>query len=482
MTGVVLLLFAGTMNVKAALVDGAVESFENWHVYGADMSSIKNDKIIVKWSYSNYNTTDAAHGDYSNPYIDIQGFEIQVCTDRNYPADQVKTYKTKKFVDNTESASYTYKLPVSVLGKNGGKLYGRIRAYGKIKTVESEYDWGESTSLQVGDTVYGGYQDLKCWQGHVYQVNFEEDMTRDYFEYVKINKTNFGGMYSLMKDGYSYCDEKGNKTYYDKNHDGWLDPSEIQTISNISNYSYKKYGTGYEQLWGQKMYQCKISDLKGLNYLPFVGSIYIRDYTGTKVDLTKYPHINSVYMCEFWKDKFQLIAPDVREIKIESETGGSWKDAKLKTVDVSKCTSAVKITVGGSVFRYITTKLPKETKNLRWISLSYNGEKKIDLNKYKNLKIAYFYAGKFVECKLDQCTKLKYAYFYQSDNIKSVDLRKAKGLKAVDIYGCKNLKVKEVKTVKTTKKTVGKGRQWETTDAWKKLVEDIYKKENEHET
>lgn len=476
-TAMCLLLFlsVGAVHVKAAAVDDAVEIFKNCHISGFDMEAIKNGKIVVKWHYTNNYTTDSDNGDYSNPYIDIQGFEIQVCKDKNYPADQVKTYTVKQYTDGADGTEYTYKIPVSVLGKNGGKLYGRIRAYGTIKTITSVYGDVEPTALQVGDVVYGDYQDLKCWYGYTTYSNFEEEMSRDHCEYVKINKTNFGGMYSLIKDGFYYCDSKGKKSYYDKNHDGWLDPSEIKEINTLSNYSYKKYATGYEVLWGTEMYQCKISDLKGLKYLPWVSYIDIRDYTGTKLDLTNYRHIRTVSMCEFWQSKFQLIAPYAKQIKINSETGGSWKKAKLSSVDVSKCTSAVKITVGGSVFRYITTKLPKETKNLRWISLSYSGEKEIDLNKYKNLEIAYFYSGVFAECELDQCTKLKYAYFYRLDTIKSVDLRKAKGLKAVDIYGCKNLNVNKVKTVKTTKKTVGKGRQWETTDTWRNLVDSIYK-------
>ncbi len=131
----ILLFLAGASNVKAAVVDGAVEIFEDCLVYGFDMESIKNDKIVVNWSYRNNYTTDSGHGDYSNPFIDIQGFEIQVCRDKNYPADQVKTYKVKQYTESADGAKYTYKIPVSVLGKNGGKLYGRIRAYGTIKTM-----------------------------------------------------------------------------------------------------------------------------------------------------------------------------------------------------------------------------------------------------------------------------------------------------------------------------------------------------------
>ena len=362
-----------------------------------------------------------------------------------------------------------------MLGKNGGKLYGRIRAYGTIKTIEAGYDSGEPTTLQVGDVVYSGYQDLNCWYGYTTYSNFEEEMSRDYCEYVKINKTNFGGMYSLIKDGFYHCDSKGKKSYYDKNHDGWLDPSEIKEISTLSNYSYKKYAAGYEVLWGTEMYQCKISDLKGLKYLPWVSYIDIRDYTGTKLDLTDYPHIRTVSMCEFWQSKFQLIAPDAREIKIESETGGSWKKAKLSSVDVSKCNAVVHLTLGGSYYKSIAIKLPTSAKNLRWLSISQDRAQKIDLNKYKKLNLAYFYSNKYAECKLNQCTKLNYVYFYCMDNIRSVDLRNAKSLKAVYVCNCKNMKSSAGKTVKRTRKTDNQGRWWESTDTWRKLFDDIYK-------
>lgn len=470
-----ILLSAGKVHVKAAAVDSAVEVFKDCLVYSFDMESIKNDKIVVNWSYRNNYTTDSDYGDYSNPFIDIQGFEIQVCRDKNYPADQVKTYKLNKYVESADGGKYSYKIPVSVLGKNGGKLYGRIRAYGTIKTIEAGYDSGEPTTLQVGDVVYSGYQDLDCWHGYTTYSNFEEEMGRDHCEYVKINKTNFGGMYALIKDGFYYCDPKGKKSYYDKNHDGWLDPAEIKEIYTLNNYSYKKYASGYEMLWGTEMYQCKISDLKGLKYLPFVTSIDLRDYTGTKLDLTDYPHIRTVSMCEFWKSKFQLIAPYAKEIRINSETGGSWKKAKLSSVDVSKCKAVVYLTLGGSYFKPTTMKLPASAKNLRWISVSYGSGKKIDLNKYKKLNLAYFYANKYSECKFNQCTKLNYVYFYCMDNLRSVDLRNAKSLKGADIYCCNNLSSSGLKTVKGTRVTKNQGRWWESTDTWRKLFDDIYK-------
>ena len=88
--------------------------------------------------------------------------------------------------------------------------------------------------------------------------------------------------------------------------------------------------------------------------------------------------------------------------------------------------------------------------------------------------MAYFYAGKFTKCKMEQCTKLNYVYFYCSDRITSVNLKKAKALKGVDICYCKKLTSSGVKTVKKTKITKNKGRWWENAKAWEKIIDDIY--------
>ena len=76
---------------------------------------------------------------------------------------------------------------------------------------------------------------------------------------------------------------------------------------------------------------------------------------------------------------------------------------------------------------------------------------------------------------MEQCTKLNYVYFYYCNGIKSVNLKKAKALKGADIYRCKKLTSKGLKTVKKTKITKNKGRWWETKKAWRKIVNDIYK-------
>ena len=146
----ILLVFSGAPNAKAAAVDDAVEIFKECPVYSFNMDSIKDDHIIVTWKYSNNYTTDSDHGNYTNPFIDIEGFEIQVCTDKTYPEDKVRTYTTADYVENVQSAEYTYKIPVSILGKNGGKLYARIRAKEScLLTSQQISGWGMSYMVTI---------------------------------------------------------------------------------------------------------------------------------------------------------------------------------------------------------------------------------------------------------------------------------------------------------------------------------------------
>ena len=468
-----LFVWIGASDTQAAAVDDAVNAFKDCHVYSINMESIKKNRIVLSWKYRNNYTADSDHGDYSNPYIDIKGFEIQVCTDPTYPAKKVTTYKTKKYVNGVSGTQYTYRIPLSVLGKNGGKLYARIRAYGTIKMTDEQTD--EQSALHAGDPVYSDYQEVDCWSGYYISTNVEEHMERDYCEYVKINKHNFGGMYELLKKGFYDCDSKGRKSYYDKNHDGWLDPSEIREITIISNYTYEKYDKSYGMQYGTELYQCKLANLKGLKYLPWVSVLRIRDYTGSSLDLSKYRHISDVDIREFWQRGFRLNAPYAKVIAVCSETGGSWQQAKLESVDVSKCKNVVYLTIDGSVFQYLKTKLPKSADNLRWISIAHSSARSIDLNKYKKLNLAYFYSNKFRQCKMKRCTELKYVYFYGMNDVRSVDLRNAKSLKGADICYCGGLNNRRLKAVKTARVTKNKGCWWETTNSWKKLVDQIYK-------
>lgn len=67
--------------------------------------------------------------------------------------------------------------------------------------TDGQTDGQEPAALQAGDPVYSDYQDVGCWSGYYMSANEQEHMERDYCEYVKINKQNFGGMYELIKKG-----------------------------------------------------------------------------------------------------------------------------------------------------------------------------------------------------------------------------------------------------------------------------------------
>lgn len=477
-----IILISGSSQVKAtpipsedeckAEVDYAVKYFAEDMPYNFSMEKIKDNKIIAEWKYNNIYTTDSDNGDFSNPNIDIKGFEIDISTDDKFSSGKVKTYVADKYRDGDNA--YTYGISTSVLGKNGCKLYARIRAYGVIKSIDSKIYGPEETSHTVGEKVYGGYKEVACWEGHVLTSNGEHEMTRYYCEYVKINKANFGSMYPLMKKGYFECDANGKKKYYDMNQDGWLDPSEVHEIYSICNYRYEKSDTDgkYYMQYGDNCCQCKMSELNGLKFLPFVCNIQMVGYSAKTLDLSKYSTINRVDMKRFYISEFKLIAPQARSINIDSESGGSWTGARLTRIDVSKCNSVIELDVGGSYYRYMSVKLPKANK-LRHLGISYCKDRGINVNQYKNLYVLELYACDLPKCQVDKCTKLKYAYFYCVDNMTSIDLSKAKGLKGVDVCYCKKLTPATVKTVKGVKITKNQGRWWESTKAGQKLWQEI---------
>lgn len=104
-------------------------------------------------------------------------------------------------------------------------------------------------------------------------------------------------------------------------------------------------------------------------------------------------------------------------------------------------------------------------------SLTLAGMKctKLDASGYPDLRELEILHGKMLKSvKLAKCRKLTYLYFYNCDNISSVDARKCK-LKAVDAYGCDKLKsVSKIKANPGAKKSIHKGCWWMSTSAYKK--------------
>lgn len=459
------------MEAKADTED-MVSNFQKEYVWLINMESIQNNKIVVTWNYrSNLSYRDC----YGNPLIEITGFQIIVSTDKNFAQDKCTVYEMDSYDES--KADFRYKLPISILGNNGKTFYVRICPVGELTDMA-----GTTTNgLKAGDKIYGNAEAGTgiCWDGRIMsEDNNSIPMERAGYTFVKINKTNFPGMYTLLKNGYSYCDKNGTKTYYDINRDGWLDPSEISQISSITNYKYKKYNNEYWMCYELNTYQTKISTLKGLHYLPWVRSILIRDYTASKIDLTDYPHIYSLDVRKVLNKKLTVIAPKVRELSIQSELGGSWKDVALKTVDVSKCTGVYRLDIGGSYYQKVTCKLPSKAKNLRMFAYSSFTGSTLNLNAYTNLQDMELYNNDVSNLKLTSCKKLRYAYFYYMSKLKKVDLSKAANLTGVDAYGCKNLSTANIKTPNSTKVTREKGKWWYSTkkykDMWNEIMKFIY--------
>ncbi len=442
------------INIQAGTTEDAIKEFQSKAVYQIDLSTIQNGSIIATWAFSpGYEPTD----ENGVPYINIQGFQVEVSKDSHFSSGTVSTYSCSY---KKGQEKYKYQIPVSVLGSNGGKLYVRIRVVGTLNS----------------DEIYSTYQYGKCWQGYyAYFGTKKQSMTRNYFEYVKINRTNFPGMYQLLKNGYYYCDSKGKKSYYDANKDGWLDPQEISQIYVIKNYQYKKFSGNYEKCYTPLTYQSKISSLKGLHFFPWVSRLTLRDYTASKMDLTNYPNITYIDMREFQVKAFTLVAPHAKEIRVESETGGSWKNATLTKIDLSKCSSAVVLSASGSYFKPATIVLPNNQKNLQHLSIGYAKGKTLNLNKYTNLKIMELYNIEASNVLVNKCSDLRYAYFWADFNLKQLDFSNSKKLVGVDTYDCKNLSKSKIKVPKGAKNTTQKGKWWYLTRQYKNLLNQIYK-------
>ena len=105
-----------------------------------------------------------------------------------------------------------------------------MKACGSVKNILGITNEPEDTPYKIGDQVYSNYQNGICWARSQSITNCKRNMERNYFEFIKIDKQNFPGLYKLIKDGDQNCNEDGKKEYYDKNRDGWLDPSEVYEI------------------------------------------------------------------------------------------------------------------------------------------------------------------------------------------------------------------------------------------------------------
>ena len=349
-------------------------------------------------------------------------YEVQVA--KNSAFTNAKQYSTK---------TDTLKLNKSEFGTNGGKFYVRVRL--------------------VIDYVDATQTDLTSAWSEVEEMIF-----------VKINKTNFPGMYKVLKNGGQYNSEDGvKKIKYDKNKDSWLDPVEIDDITILGTVDTYKKKNGKNKL----IKATNISSFKGIEYLPRVSSVSIDRYSGKKADLSKCKAYH-VSIEGVSAKQLTVNAPNAELISIQPDI-----DTKITKIDVSKCKNVVDLLVYGNEGTK-TLKLPKNKDKLKVLSLSEYGFRSINLNGYTNLQQVYFYECDVKSVKVNKCKDLRYVYFYYCDKIKSLNLTSNKKLRGADFYQSPGLTKTTVKRPKNGKYTWNKGKWWYGTKKYQKDMKKLY--------
>lgn len=349
------------------------------------------------------------------------------------------TYEVEfsKNADFSDAVTYTVSEPsltlsIADFGKNGGNFYYRVRY------IENGY-------------IYNSWSNT----GEV--------------TYVKINKTNFPGMYKLLQKGGKQMNFNGGyDTYtYDTNGDGWLDPYEIHQIYGLYTSSVKKTKNG-------KIYyepHVKVSSLKGIEYLHNLSTISLYQYSGTKIDCSQNSQMRSIWVRGITSKQITVISPTANDISVEA----TYENKNFTKTNLKKCPNAHTITA----YRNNGTAnlvLPKDTKALRELSVSDLGMKALDLNSYKNLQLLYVYNSDIANLKINKCTDLRYLYFYYCSKIKSLDLSKNKKLIGFATVSAPGLTEKTVKGYKNAKKVTfnsKNGKWWYGTEEYNKLKQSF---------
>ena len=373
----------------------------------------KTGNATIKWSA----VTDGSM--YESVAI---GYELQIAKDKEFT--NAKQYATKE-------ASLT--LNKSEFGKNGGKFYGRVRL------IVDYLDEAETDLVGM-------------WSEPREMV------------FVKINKTNFPGMYNVLKNGGKYSSMDGiKKIDYDPNDDGWLDPVEINDIWTLGTLNETKKVNGVYKTTKAP----NISSLKGVEYLTGLDSVSIARYSGKTADLSK-TSVYNVRITGITSKQITVNAPTAKFVHVEADY-----NTKMTKMDLSKCSNAVDIDAYGNDGTK-TLKLPKSKKKLKILSLSEIGTKSINLNEYTKLQQVYFYECDATSIKVNKCKQLRYIYFYFCFDIKSLDLKSNKKLRGADFYKTPGLTKSTVKRPKNGKYTWNQGKWWYKTSAYKKDMEKIY--------
>ncbi|MCR5665638.1 MAG: hypothetical protein K6G01_02310 [Eubacterium sp.] len=381
----------------------------------AEGTSVSGTNLIYKWS--------SATGES----ITIDDYEVELSTTASFTdATTIDFDEDDSVISTLSSGVMQAKIPFSKLG-NGGAYYIRVNAE---------------------------YTDAS---GRDYDIH--SDVSQ--YTVVKINKSNFPGMYKLLKKGVY-----GKKKRYDANKDGYLTTSEIAKITELNNHVIVKKKKKYSN--SEKL-QYKVTSFKGIQYLTALKTVDIGKYAKKTADLTKCT-AKKVYFDYVLTSSIKVNAPNATSVYVFADEYA----AKTKSVNVSACKKAVELVVYGSFNKYLGVTMPKKNSNLRIVSLSYVTNKTLDFNKYKNLNQIYLYASNTSSVKVTKCKNLHYAYFYFDLSLRKIDLKKNKKLRAVDAFQCFNLKKSAIKT-SAGKKTIDHGKWWYKTKAYKKEIKKINK-------
>ena len=416
--------------------------------------TLDKGKVTVSWNYSEDN---------------IEGFEVEVSTSNKFKEKDTLVLK----VEACESDKYSVKFPVKDLTSDGGRLYARVRAVA-LQAVEEDSGTRETTetteSTETSETTETTEttESTESTEETTVPVYSEYTTVKEPSTFVKINDTNFKGMTKLLKSGY---DDKKKK--YDKNKDGWLCPKEIKEITCLNNYVIKKVKNKYKVQSNKGKPQVAVTGFKGIEYLDSLEKIDINGYVNSKADLSK-TKAKKVYFK--WVDvkSFELNAPNARKIIVAGNE--NKRKCKLKTVDISKCKNACLVNLSGTYNSYIAPKLPKSGKKLQILELRNVSGSTLDINKYTKLLELGIYFCQTRTVKASKCKELRYAHFYISTGLKSVDLSKCKKLKGISVYICGSLTASKVKAPKGCVKKSKHNPWWRGTKTYKKEVTNkLYK-------
>ncbi len=373
-----------------------------------------------------------ANGDTTIKWVSVADGSVDESAQIAY---EVQVAKNSAFTGAKQYSAKTDTLTLnkSEFGTNGGKFYVRVRL--------------------IVDYVDVAQTDLMSAWSEV------EEMT-----FVKINKTNFPGLYKVLKNGGKYNSPDGvKKINYDKNKDSWLDPTEINDITILGTVDTYKKKNGKNTLTKAT----NISSFKGIEYLANVSSVSVDRYSGKTADLSKCKAYH-VSIEGVSAKQITVNAPNAQIISIQPDI-----DTKITKIDVSKCKNVVDLLVYGNKGTK-TLKLPKNKKKLKVLSLSEYGFKCINLNGYTNLQQVYFYECDVKSVKVNKCKDLRYIYFYYCEKIKSLDLKSNKKLRGADFYQSPGLTKTTVKRPKNGKYTWNKGKWWYGTKKYQKDMKKLY--------